>query len=148
MKNYVKKKYITDKVKSQTDKFQTRLLTHYCCSSSLFSTPDQMLLLCTLEQPLQRTLPAIWGGGGRCGIMVRVGIGRVTGAGCLTGREAIAWRTAPLPGMKMVVWAGAETAAGTSAGKRRHFHVSISLTEMTPSFLKPIVYRYSSELCQ
>lgn len=49
----------------------------------------------TLEQPLQRTLPGMGGGGGRWGAEVSAVSGLWTGPGGRTGREAMAWSTAP-----------------------------------------------------
>lgn len=83
----------------------------------------------TLEQPLQRTLPGTGGCGGRGGIGVRAGIEVGTGIGGLTGREAMACMTAPLPGIKMAVGVGAGTAAGTEVDKR--------LTKLSGRFINP-----------
>lgn len=49
----------------------------------------------TLEQPLQRTLPGMGGGGGRWGVDVSAVSELGTGPDGLTGREAMACRTVP-----------------------------------------------------
>lgn len=72
-----------------------------------------------MEQPLQRTLPGTGGGGGRGGTGASAVSELWTGTGCLTGRGPMAWRTAPLLGIKIAAGGGAWTAAGTGLERSR-----------------------------
>lgn len=73
----------------------------------------------TLEQPLQRTLPGMGGGGGRWGTGASAVSELWTGPEGLTGRGAMACRTVPWLGMNMVAGAWVGSAAGTAADRRR-----------------------------
>lgn len=72
----------------------------------------------TLEQPLQRTLPGMGGGGGRWGTGASAVSELWTGPEGLTGRGAMACRTVPWLGMNMVAGAWVGRAAGTAADRR------------------------------